>query len=119
MWFKHRAWVPVSWVLAGINLGAAWFAATTAEAMHSATHALLAVVFAVAAERLARRRLMGSGGAEADLAARLEDLEARLADVENLPQHDTRLGELEERLDFTERALMEVRKRSELPPRTP
>ena len=117
MWFKHRAWVPIAWLLSGGNLGAAWFAARTGEAWHAAIHALLAVVFAVAAERLAHRRSL-SAGSDADIVARLQDLEARVAAAENLPQLGSRVTELEERVDFTERALVEVRKRSELPPRT-
>lgn len=118
MWLKHRAWVPVAWLLSGGNLVAAWFAARPGEAWHAAIHALLAVAFAVAAERLAHRRTLGPG-ADADVVARLQDLEARVADAENLPQLGGRVAELEERLDFTERALVEVRKRSALPPRPP
>jgi membrane protein implicated in regulation of membrane protease activity len=117
MWFKHRAWVPVAWLLSGGNLVAAWFAAVPGEAWHAATHALLAVVFAVAAERLSRRRSPGTEG-EAELRARVQELEDRVAEIAALPDAGSRLAELEERLDFAERAMVEVRKRSELPPRS-
>ena len=119
MWFKHRAWVPVAWLLAGVNLVAAWFAGRTAvpgEAWHATTHAILAVVFAVAAERLGRRRALGAG-AEPDIVARVQELEDRMADIGRLPDAG-RLAELEERMDFTERALVEVRKRAGLPPKS-
>jgi hypothetical protein len=116
MWFKHRAWVPIAWLLSGGNLVAAWFAAVPGEAWHAATHALLAVVFAVAAERLSRRRALAASD-EAGILARLQELEDRVADMGSAPNLGSRLSELEERLDFTERALVEVRKRAELPPK--
>jgi steroid 5-alpha reductase family enzyme len=55
VWFKHRAWVPVAWILSLVNVGAVWFAAGPGEAWHATTHALLAVLFAVGAQHLARR----------------------------------------------------------------
>lgn len=66
MWFKHRAWISVAWILSLINLAAVWFAAQPAETWHATTHALLAVLFALGAQRLAvrRRALMGGGAAE-------------------------------------------------------
>ena len=56
MWFKHRAWIPVTWLLSAANLGAVWFAARPAEPWHATIHALLAVVLAVGAQRLSARR---------------------------------------------------------------
>lgn len=55
MWFKHRAWIPVSWLLSVINVAAVWFAATPAEPWHATTHALLAVLFALGAQHLSAR----------------------------------------------------------------
>ena len=57
MWFKHRAWIPIAWILALANLGAVWFAALPGEPWHATTHALLAVLFAVGAGHLMTRRL--------------------------------------------------------------
>jgi membrane protein implicated in regulation of membrane protease activity len=57
MWFKHRAWIPIAWLLSLANLGAVWFAALPAEPWHATTHALLAVLFAVGAGHLMTRRL--------------------------------------------------------------
>lgn len=89
----------IAWLLSLGNLVAAWFAAQPGEPWHAAIHALLAVLFALGAQRLAARRRppVESGGAD-----KLRDLEDRLV-------------ELEERLDFTERALTDVRARGQIP----
>lgn len=50
-------------------------------------------------------------------AERLAEIEARLSELGGLPNVETRLAELEERLDFTERALIEVRGRAQLSPK--
>jgi hypothetical protein len=55
MWFKHRAWIPVAWLLSITNVGAVWFAARPAEPWHATIHALLAVLFGVGAQRLMAR----------------------------------------------------------------
>ncbi len=55
-WFKHRAWIPVAWLLSLGNLGAVWFAARPAEPWHATIHALLAVLFGVGAQRLMARQ---------------------------------------------------------------
>ena len=55
MWFKHRAWIPIAWLLSLLNLGAVWFAAQPAEPWHATVHALLAVLFAVGARHLMAR----------------------------------------------------------------
>lgn len=56
MWFKHRAWVPVAWLLSLANLVAVWFAAQPAEPWHATAHSLLAVLFALGAQRLMARQ---------------------------------------------------------------
>ena len=56
MWFKHRAWIPIAWLLSLANVGATWFAAVPAEPEHATAHALLAVLFGVGAQRLMSRR---------------------------------------------------------------
>src|SRR5688572_33074305 len=68
MWFKHRAWIPIAWLLSLANVGAVRFAALPAEPWHATTHALLAVLFGVGAQRLMARR------------AALRDVEPALAD---------------------------------------
>jgi hypothetical protein len=56
MWFKHRAWIPVAWLLSAANLGAVWFAAVPAEPLHATTHALFAVLLALGARHLMTRQ---------------------------------------------------------------
>ena len=116
MWFKHRAWIPAAWILSGLNIAGAWFAAGDAEALHAASHALLATLFALAAQRLqARQGRVATGDVSA--AERLSDLEARVAELDGAQDVAARLAEVEERLDFTERALVDIRQRAQLPPK--
>ncbi|HEY6852632.1 MAG TPA: hypothetical protein VI139_00180 [Gemmatimonadales bacterium] len=116
MWFKHRAWIPTAWILAGLNIAGAWFAAGDAEPLHAASHALLATLFALGAQRLQVRALRAAT-ADASTAERLEDIEARLAEIDQLPDVAARLAEVEERVDFAERALVDIRQRAQLPPK--
>ncbi len=120
MWFKHRAWIPVLWLSSGANIVAAYYAAMPGEAMHATLHALVAVVSALGAQYLSTRKKNAAGAADADedLVERVNELESRLADQHQLPSGvEHRLAELEERLDFTERALVDVRNRAQHPPR--
>ena len=71
MWFKHRAWIPVAWLLSLANLGAVWFAALPGEPWHASIHAALAVLLAVGAQRLMARR--ASLGAEAAIGESREE----------------------------------------------
>src|SRR2546430_15383431 len=56
MWFRHRAWIPIAWVLSLINVGGVWFAAREGEPWHVTAHALLAILFALGAQRLRARQ---------------------------------------------------------------
>lgn len=95
MWFKHRAWIPVAWVLSlGNLLAAVWVAARPDEPLHATIHALLAVGFAVGARRLTARHRTESQ--DEDVQQTIDDMQARLL-------------ELEERLDFAERILAKHR----------
>jgi hypothetical protein len=81
MWFKHRAWIPIAWILSLVNVGAVWFAAQPAEPWHATTHAVLGLLFGLGAQRLAARRramTIASGGAEvpADMGALRAELTA-------------------------------------------
>jgi Tfp pilus assembly protein PilO len=58
------------------------------------------------------RRLEGKGGPDPSLKAEVEQLHQRLADIEPL---QTRVAELEERLDFTERLLAQAKEQERLP----
>ena len=78
MWFKHRAWITVAWLLSVANVVAIWFAAQPAEPWHATTHGLLAVLFGLGAQRLALRKQPTTG---ADVVTR-QELEAGLARLE-------------------------------------
>jgi len=114
VWFKHPAWRPVAWLLSLLNVGATWFAAAPGEPWHATAHALLAVAFGVGAQRLAHRHQLA---ATSDDTEALRELEARVSDLDRLQGVQGRLPELEERLDFIERALIEVRNKTHAPPR--
>lgn len=112
MWFKHRAWVPVAWLLCLVNIGGVWFAAGPGGGAHATLHALLAVLFGLGAQRLAARNRLTP---DADAAGK--QVEGQPADQQKLENVEGRLAELEDRLDFTERVLVDVRKRAQQPPK--
>jgi hypothetical protein len=56
MWFRHRAWIPIAWLLCLANVVSVWFAARPAETWHATGHAVLAVLFGLGAQRLSFRR---------------------------------------------------------------
>jgi len=78
VWFKHRAWIAVAWLLSLGNLVAVWFAARPGEPWHATVHALLAVLFGLGAQRLGLRK---KPTADADVGTR-QQLDARLASPE-------------------------------------
>lgn len=106
MWFKHRAWIPVAWLLSAANVVAVWFAAMPGEPLHATAHALLAALFGVGAQRLANRHRVTA--VDDEMVGSLRDMEEDLVRLQGV---EGRLPELEERLDFIERALVEVRAR--------
>jgi len=80
MWFKHRAWIPIAWILSVVNVAAVWFAAQPGEPWHASSHALLGVLFAVGAQRLAaRQQAMNAVGAGAELPTDVAALRTELA----------------------------------------
>ena len=104
MWFRHRAWIPVTWVLAVTNIAAVWFAAQPAEPWHATGHALLAVGLALGAKRLQERhRAAGPPEPWQQALDQAADSEEAVAGMQ------TRVEELEERLDFAERLLTKQR----------
>ena len=84
MWFKHRAWIPIAWLLSIVNVAAVWFAARPGEAWHATTHAILGLLFGVGGQWLnARRRTLqgfGSGVASPSEIAVLREEIASLRD---------------------------------------
>jgi hypothetical protein len=81
MWFKHRAWIVVAWLLSLANLVAVWFAAQPGETWHATAHALLALLFGLGAERLRLRRQLRS---DASVVTQ-QELEGRLASLDSRP----------------------------------
>jgi hypothetical protein len=80
VWFKHRAWIPIAWLLSVLNVAAVWFAARPGEAWHATTHALLALLFGVGAQWLnARRRTFETSVGGAAPPSEIAELRAELA----------------------------------------
>jgi hypothetical protein len=91
VWFKHRAWIPVAWLLSIGNVVAVWFAAQPAEPWHATTHALLAVLLGVGAQRLeTRRRALLLGGEPALGDDRMKRLEQA---IDSIAVEVERIGE--------------------------
>lgn len=116
MMFKHRAWVPAAWLASAVNVIATYFAAAPGEAMHATAHALLGAAFAVGAMRLSYRNRQAQAQLDydPDVTDSVRELEARLDELDTQASQ-RRLPELEERLDFLERALVEIRNRAHTP----
>ena len=75
MWFKHRAWIPIAWLLSLGNVVSIWFAAAPGEPWHATAHGALAVLLGVGAERLRARRRAPRGGEATIGDERMERLE--------------------------------------------
>jgi hypothetical protein len=101
MTFKPALWYPIAVALSILNLVAvgAALAQQPPEPLHASVHVALALAFGLWAQRL-RRAPIGPLGS--DLQGRLEALDALEIEVSRLGQE---LGEVQERLDFTERLL--------------
>ena len=94
MTFPPRIWKPIAWILCAANVGAVWFAAVPAEPLHATSHALLAVLFGLWAQRLAaRQRPLGSGDVDAQLLQRLDALERIERTVESTAIEVERISE--------------------------
>lgn len=108
---KTRLWYRIAVSLSIINLGALGFALGQGEPRHAMVHGLLGLGFGFWASRL--RRQSSAGGQDASAlqdqvdqqAVALDDAHAALAD------QASQIAELQERLDFTERILAQVKER--------
>jgi hypothetical protein len=101
MTFKPRLWYPIAGVLALANLVAVPFAAAPGEAAHATVHAVLAVGFALWAQKLRQRKrgdIRGEAGQE-DVVELRDEVDVMRGEM----------AELQERLDFTERMLTQAR----------
>jgi hypothetical protein len=104
MTFKPAIWRPIALGLSGLNLVAVGYAAGAAEALHAGVHAVLALAFMAWAQRMQRRPL------PEDRDARLDELEGA---VDSLRRE---LSESQERIDFTERLLVQERESHRVEP---
>jgi hypothetical protein len=90
MWFKHRAWIPIAWILSGVNVIAVWFAARPGEPWHATIHALAGLLLGLGAQRLSvrRRAMMMAAGDEfpTDVAALRAELAALREDQSEILQ---------------------------------
>jgi hypothetical protein len=90
MWFKHRAWIPIAWILSVVNVIAVWFAAKPGEPWHASIHALLGLLFGLGAQRLSvrQRAMMTAAGDEfpTDVAALRAELAALREDQSEILQ---------------------------------
>jgi hypothetical protein len=100
MRFRSPVWIPVAWILSGVNIAATFFAARDAEPMHTLLHAALGVAFALWAERLRRRGAPPPEGSLADMQQQIDEWQA---------ESRGQIAELHERLDFAERFLQQQR----------
>lgn len=112
MTFKSALWHPIAVVLSVINLVGVGFAVGSAEPWHAMAHATLALAFGLWAQRL---RQGPSGSELARMKQQLEQQAAALEDAQTtLADQWTQLAELQERVDFAERLLVQARDRSAL-----
>jgi hypothetical protein len=98
MTFKHRIWQPIAIALSGFNLIGVGFAAGEAQAWHAGVHAALALAFGLWAQRMKQSATRG------DFPISLETFEALEGEVSRLRED---LSETQERLDFTERLVVQ------------
>ena len=98
MTFKPAIWYPISIVLSGLNLVGVGFAAGESQPWHAGVHAALALAFGLWAQRM-RQAPAGS-----EFPVPVEAFEALEAEVSRLRDD---LSEAQERLDFTERLVVQ------------
>ena len=98
MMFKRAVWFPISIALSGLNLVGVGFAAGQTQAWHAGVHAGLALAFGLWAQR------MRQAPRSSEFPLPLEALEALEIEVGRLRDD---LTETQERLDFTERLVVQ------------
>jgi hypothetical protein len=99
MTFKPAIWYPISVVLSAVNLVAVGFAAGESEPWHAGIHAGVALAFGLWSQRLRQDRRGSELQAPLEVIEALDSLEAEMSKTRQ------ELGEIQERLDFTERLL--------------
>lgn len=110
---KRRFWNTVLVVLSAANLVSVWFAARPGEVWHATIHAALALAFGLWA--LVRMRSGEAWLRPGALDKGIQDEVAALRDEVGGMRRE--LSEIQERLDFAERLLSQVREGDRLPGR--
>ena len=114
MTFKRSIWLPIAAGLSLLNLVSVPF--TTQPWWHATSHAVLALAFGLWAQRLR------GNPAGCDIGRMRQQLEAQddaLEDARStLASQSSQLAELQERVDFAERLLIQARDRQALEART-
>src|SRR5437879_11326727 len=103
MWFRHRAWIPIAWVLSLINVGGVWFAAREGEPWHVTAHALLAILFALGAQRLRARQ-------RPELTSRVMDPTEQGQTLDDVQRSEEHTSELQSPMYLVCRLLLEKKK---------
>ena len=103
MTFKPRVWYPLATLLAIVNVVSVPFAVMPGEPWHATAHAVLAVAFGLWAQRL-RQRLTIEREEALETPDQAEQIDGLEDEVLRLRQE---LSEMQERLDFTERVLVQ------------
>jgi uncharacterized membrane protein YhiD involved in acid resistance len=107
-------WRRLAIALSVFNVAGAGFAIAAGEGWHAGVHASLALVFAFAAQRLQER---SSGSSLERTQQQLDEQAAALEEAQAaLRAQSTQLAELQERVDFAERILTQMRDRQKLGP---
>lgn len=100
-----RFWRLVAIALSVFNVAGAGFALAAGEGWHTGIHLSLAIAFAFAAQRLKERSSVSAAEEGTTKVEELQDTVARQA---------AQLTELQERVDFAERMLTQIRDRQKL-----
>lgn len=110
---KPTLWRRLAIALSVFNVAGAGFAIAAGEGWHAGVHVSLALVFAFAARRLQER----SSGSSLEGIQQLDEQAAALEEAQAaLRAQSTQLAELQERVDFAERILAQMRDRQKLGP---
>lgn len=112
MTVKSALWHPIAVGLSVVNVAGLGYAVASAEPWHAAVHGALALAFGIWAQRLRQ----GPTGSElARMKRQLEQQARALEDAQTtLATQVNELAELQERVDFAERLLVQVRDRAAL-----
>src|SRR5215472_13166892 len=112
--FKSTVWRRLAIALSGFNVAGAGFAIAAGEGWHAGVHVSLALVFAFAAQRLQQR---SSGSSLERFQEQLDEQAAALEEAQTaLRGQSGQIAELQERVDFAERVLAQMRDRQKLGP---